>query len=304
MLQEAEPVLSRMLGPSCRLVVNVVGSPRAWADTTQLQELLLHLARNAREAMPEGGTLTITAGIGALASGDREDAAAGPYATLHLRDTGAGMEPSVVDRIFEPFFTTNPSAAGTGLGLAAARGIVAQHGGHITVASVPGKGTGFTVYLPLVADDVPDGVLPEPPAVLAPRPAGALAGATVLVVDDEPAVRSVAARSLERGGYRVLEAEDGCGALALVAREGPPSLLLTDRTMPGLGGVELARQVRERWPAVPILFMSGYPAEELRRQGGTAAARDLIEKPFSPAELTTRVDAALSRSGDPASAAR
>ncbi len=303
-VHEAEPVLRRVLGTSCRLVVHVVGNPWVRADAGQLQELLLHLARNAREAMPDGGTLTVTVQPadlpGHLTPEDPGGVLAGGSATLHLQDTGTGMEPAVVDRIFEPFFTTKPSASGTGLGLAAVRGIVAQHGGQITVDSAPGRGTAFTVRLPLVADGAPaETAAPAPASRSAPVPAGA----TVLVVDDEPAVRRVAARSLERGGYRVLEAEDGGAALALVEREGPPTLLLTDLTMPGIGGVELARLVRERWPAVPILFMSGYPAEELQRQGGAAAARDLIEKPFAPAELTARVTAALARTLVPASAA-
>jgi CheY-like chemotaxis protein len=223
---------------------------------------------------------------------------AGPYATLGMCDTGMGMDTATREHIFEPFFTTKPVGEGTGLGLAATQGIVTQNGGYITVASGPGQGAAFTIYLPALS--VADMVEPEEGG--APPRAGAGAtrtGATVLVVDDESAVRTITARTLERGGFRVLQAGTGADALKLVDRHGPPDLVLTDLSMPGLGGAELARRLRERWPALPVLFMSGFSAEELVRRGGIVADVEMIQKPFTPARLLEWVDAALSRAGVP-----
>jgi hypothetical protein len=304
-LRGSESVLRQLLGPARRLVLAADGGPLVRIDPGQFQDLLVSLVNNARDAMAEGGTLTLVAAERttriAISAADGQRIPPGRYATVAVRDTGSGMDTSVQAHIFEPFFTTKPTGEGTGLGLAAAQGILTQHGGYITVASAPGAGSTFTIYLPIQRGDVapePARDVPEAGTIATPD------GATVLVVDDEPAVLAITARSLEHGGYRVRQAKDGGDALALVDQLGPPDLLLTDLTMPGIGGVELARQIRERWPAVPILFMSGYPAEELRRQGGDAAAGDLIEKPFSPTELTARVSAALSRSLVTASAAR
>jgi two-component system cell cycle sensor histidine kinase/response regulator CckA len=184
---------------------------------------------------------------------------------------------------------------GTGLGLAAADGIMRQNDGYITVASAPGQGATFTLYLPVLADaDVVErrGELRgEPPP---PGPDAAQAGATVLLVEDEPAVRAIAARSLERSGFRVLQASGGTAALELVDRHGQPDLVLTDLMMPGIGGAELARRLRERWAALPILFMSGYSVEDLRRQG-VGLERVTIQKPFTPDSLVRSVSAALLR---------
>jgi two-component system cell cycle sensor histidine kinase/response regulator CckA len=209
-----------------------------------------------------------------------------------VRDTGAGMDAATQARIFEPFFTTKPVGQGTGLGLAAAHGLVAQNRGYITVASAPGQGATFTVYLPIapVADKVERRV--EPPRAGADAPH---AGATVLVVDDEPSVRSIAARILTRAGFRVLQAPDGADALELVDLHGPPQVVLTDVMMPVIGGAELARRLKERWPALPVIFMSGYSAEVLYRQGTTDLEGELIEKPFAADALVAGVAAALAR---------
>jgi CheY-like chemotaxis protein len=201
------------------------------------------------------------------------------------------MDAAVQGRIFEPFFTTKPAGQGTGLGLAAAHGVLAQNSGYITVASVPGQGATFTVYLPVLPADLVE--RPREPARLGV--VAAPAGATILVVDDEPAVRAIAARILKRGGFRVLQAPDGAGALELVDRHGPPDVVLTDVMMPGISGAELARRVQQRWPGLPVVFMSGYSAEELHRQGATGAEGELIQKPFMPDALMVRVTAALSR---------
>jgi two-component system cell cycle sensor histidine kinase/response regulator CckA len=167
---------------------------------------------------------------------------------------------------------------------------VKQHKGCITVLSTPGHGATFTVYLPIhpALDETERYGEPNRPAA-GPR----AAGGTVLVVDDEPGVRAVIVRTLEENGHRALEASDGGNALEQIGRNGPPDLVLTDLTMPGIGGAELARRLKERWPALPILFMSGYSAEELDRQGVGHHGGDLIEKPFSPGFLAARVAAAL-----------
>jgi CheY-like chemotaxis protein len=208
----------------------------------------------------------------------------------------AGMDAATQARIFEPFFTTKPFGQGTGLGLAAAYGIMKQHKGHLAVTSAPGEGTAFTLYLPVFSDaDVVE--RPEEPE---PPPSGGAPtqrGATVLVVEDECAVREIATRSLQSGGFRVLQASDGAGALEMVDRYGPPHLVLTDVMMPGMGGAELARRLEERWPALPVLFMSGYSAEDLRRQGAVGFEGVMIQKPFTPEGLVRRVAAALSQVG-------
>lgn len=295
-VRDAEPVIRQVLSGSRQLVLETGEGPPALVDPGQLQELLINLALNARDAMPEGGTLTMTATTTTLAdevvSADGRVIPKGPHATVSVRDTGVGMDAEVQARIFEPFYTTKPVGEGTGLGLAAALGILVQHGGFVTVDSAPGQGSTFTAFLPILPAEA---LAPRPEAEVEIASPPAARGATVLVVDDEPAVRAVTVRTLERGGYRVLEAHDGLGALAVVEREGPPSLVLTDLTMPGLGGAALALQLRERWPALPILLMSGYSAEELSRQGGIAAGAELIQKPFSAAELTARVSAALAQ---------
>jgi len=294
-VRDAEPVVRRLLGEGRRLVVVADAAPRVWADPGQLQQVIINLALNARDAMAAGSTLTITATEIDLPAGtaaaDGVAIPAGRYGALRVCDTGAGIDAAIQGRIFEPFFTTKPAGQGTGLGLAAAHGVLAQNSGYITVASAPGQGATFTVYLPVLPADLVERPR-EPPRDGA---AAAPAGATILVVDDEPAVRAIAARILKRAGFRVLQAPDGAGALELVERHGPPETVLTDVMMPGISGAELARRLKERWPGLPIVFMSGYSAEELHRQGATASEGDLIQKPFMPDALVASVAAALSR---------
>jgi hypothetical protein len=295
-VRDAEPIVRRLLGEKRELALVSDASPRVRVDPGQLQQVIINLALNARDALPAGGTLTMTTAetelSSAIAAAGGVAIPAGRYALLVMRDTGAGMDAATQARIFEPFFTTKPLGQGTGLGLAVAHGIVTQNSGYITVSSAPGQGASFTLYLPVLAPADMIERRGEPPPVGADE---MHAGATVLVVDDEPAVRAVAARCLERGGFRVLQAPDGADALELVDRHGPPQLVLSDLMMPGIGGAELARRLRERWPALPILFMSGYSAEELRRQGAIGSEGELIPKPFTPGELVGSVAAALSR---------
>jgi CheY-like chemotaxis protein len=200
------------------------------------------------------------------------------------------MDRATQERIFEPFFTTKPAGHGTGLGLAAAYGILKQNDGYIAVASRLGEGASFSLYLPLG--------IGEPPAERPATPLPAVHGegrdeATVLVVEDEAGVRAMAVRTLELGGFRVLQAADGASALAMVERHGPPDVVLTDLVMPGISGADLARRLGQRWPALPILFMSGYSVESLRQQGTIGVEAITIQKPFSPETLLDSVTAAL-----------
>jgi two-component system cell cycle sensor histidine kinase/response regulator CckA len=295
-MRDVEPMARQLLGEDRRLVVVADASPWVWVDSGQLEQVLVNLILNARDATPAGGTVTITISEStlphAIAASGGAIIPAGWYATLAVRDTGTGMDAATRAHIFEPFFTTKPVGEGTGLGLAAVDGIVTQNDGYITVVSTAGQGATFTVYLPALAAADRVERDREPPAVGADP---AHVGATVLVVDDEAAVRAVAARSLKQAGFRVLQAADGADALELVGRHGPPQLVLTDLLMPGIGGAELVRRLRERWPVLPIVFMSGYSAEELNRRGAIASEGELIQKPFTPSGLVGSVVAALSR---------
>jgi two-component system cell cycle sensor histidine kinase/response regulator CckA len=307
-VNDLEPVVRRLLGEERHLAWTADASPRVRVDKGQLEQVIVNLALNARDAMPAGGTLTITVEEADLpddvASGDGVAIPAGCYALIVVRDTGAGMDPATQARIFEPFFTTKPFGQGTGLGLAAAAGLMRQNNGYITVASEPGKGAAFTLYLPVLfggaAADVdrrgkPREDLRAPPPSLGGD--SAQTRAIVLLVEDEPAVRAIATRSLERAGYRVLQASDGAAALGLMDWHGQPDLVLTDLMMPGIGGTELGRRLRKRWPALPILFMSGYSVEDLRVQGVTDLGGLMLQKPFTPDALVGSVAAALSGAG-------
>ncbi len=252
--------------------------------------------------MPDGGTLTLTTAAAELpegiAAGDGATIPAGRYATLLVRDTGMGIDPAVQGRIFEPFFTTKPLDQGTGLGLSAVQGILGQHQGYITVASASGLGTTFTVFLPLLPTPTP---LPRERIRPPSDPTRTWDGVTVLVVDDEPAVLSVVARCLEQEGFHVLQARDGGDALTTIDGHGPPDLVLTDLMMPGIGGAALARRLKEQWPDLPVLFMSGFSSGELQRQDALDSRGILVQKPFTFDELMAAVGTALrhlaSRSG-------
>jgi CheY-like chemotaxis protein len=260
--------------------------------------VIVNLALNARDAMPDGGTLTVTVWETAVTqdamAADGTAIPAGRYALLLVEDSGVGMDPVTQARAFEPFFTTKPAGEGTGLGLAAVYGIMTQNDGYVALSSGPGHGTTFTLYLPVFAGREPiERRKAAPPPIQHALPAAS----TVLVVDDEPHVLSVAARSLERSGFHVLRASDGRSALEMLDGHGPPDLVLTDLMMPGMGGIELGRRLKERWPALPVLYMSGYSVEDLRREGVTGVERELLHKPFTPNSLVERVTATLSPAG-------
>jgi nitrogen-specific signal transduction histidine kinase len=288
-----EKMLQRLLGEDMHIVTAL--EPQLMtveADPSSIEQVILNLAVNARDAMPEGGILTITTRNEVL---DRTDAAwgvrPGQYAALCVGDTGHGMDATTQARAFEPFFTTKPQGAGTGLGLAMVYGIVKQSGGHVIVRSKPGEGTTFTVYLPQLEAEGPR----APAAEGEPGGAGRVGGGeTVLVVDDEEAVRSGTRRALERAGYAVIPATDGSDALRLLTEHhGTVDLVVTDVMMPGLGGRELVGRLKIVRPNLRVLFISGYTEEGVRKQGVLEPGAVYLEKPFTPEGLLRKVREAL-----------
>jgi PAS domain S-box-containing protein len=288
---EVEQLLRRTIGEHIRLHTQLTAD--LWpvlADAGQLGQVLVNLAVNARDAMPDGGTLTIdTANVVLDRAGasTRPGLSAGPHVQLRVADTGTGMTAEVAQRVFEPFFTTKPKGEGSGLGLATVYGIVTQAGGHIAIQSVPGTGTTFTTLLP-VSETAP-AVVEEP--VLRPLSQG---GETVLVVEDEDALREVTRRILTRNGYRVLTAASGPEAIKIAEHSTEDiHLLLTDVIMPHMLGKELAIRVAESRPAMRVLYMSGYAQPVLASQGTLDPGVTLVEKPFSEHTLLDRVRAVL-----------
>jgi len=260
------------------------------ADRGRMEQVVMNLVLNARDSMERtGGTLTLATGevrLDAAAAAALPGMRPGHYVTLAVRDTGTGMDEATLARLFEPFFTTKPQGKGTGLGLSTVYGIVKQSDGYVYATSTPGRGSTFTVYLPRV-EPVPNATTAGPSRSIAPRDD---TGATVLVVDDEPAVRESTRRLLERSGFRARVAADGEEALREWQRD-PKSvdLVLTDLAMPGMDGRALAAKLRELDPAVRVLCMSGFAGPE------GAAGETVLEKPFTVAELLAHVRDALAR---------
>jgi two-component system cell cycle sensor histidine kinase/response regulator CckA len=282
-------MLRRVVGEPIQLRLDLdPGLGHVTADPGQLEQVIANLGVNARDAMPRGGTLTITTsnvtGRGVTAAADEGVPAAGPLVSLAVTDTGIGMDDEVRGRLFEPFFTTKELGRGTGLGLATVYGIVRQSGGHIQVRSRPGEGSSFTVYLPRAeAPRPPRGAL----AAAAPVSGGS---ETVLVAEDEEAVRHLVCRVLRAKGYRVLEARHAEAALELAAAAAEPiDLLLSDLVMPGLGGRALADRLLNARPGLRVLFITGYAAEAVERQGRLPAGHGLLEKPFTADQLAHKV---------------
>jgi nitrogen-specific signal transduction histidine kinase len=296
------PMLARLIGEDIAIAPTLAPQVRpVLADPGQLGQVLMNLAVNARDAMPDGGRLVVTTAdvvtTGAAAdgaepgAGDR-DAAPGHYVRLTVRDTGVGMDEATLGQLFEPFFTTKASGAGTGLGLATVYGIVRQSGGHIAVTSVPGEGTTFTIDLPAVVESAPV------EARRARDGAGLdAASGTVLLVEDERAVRGITRRMLARAGYTVLEAENGREALEVLARQtAPVDVVVTDMVMPEMSGRAFADVLAVRYPDVRVLFVSGYTDDEILRRGLGAADTLLLEKPFTTEELLGAVRQVLDAS--------
>jgi signal transduction histidine kinase len=296
-VNELERLLTPLIGEAIELrAAPAAGRLLVRADRGQLGQVLVNLATNARDAMPEGGKLTITTAGVEIAAGHAA-LASGRYAVLSVSDTGIGMEPDTRRRAFDPFFTTKELGKGTGLGLATVYGIVEQSGGRITLESEPGSGTRFDVYLPRLAEDE---VLEEP-RTRTPTPAPAPAhsrSATIVVAEDEPMVRSVIIHVLEGVGHRILSAEDGEQALALVLGHADPvDLLISDIAMPRLDGHGLARQVREQRPAVRVLLISGHGWQAEMPASPAVTGIDFLQKPFSAEVLLETVARVLARAG-------
>ena len=287
-VSETAAMLRPLIGEHIELCLNAVPHPcLVMADPGHLEQVIMNLALNARDAMPGGGQLTIeTAAVELGEEYARRHLAIspGPYVMLAVSDTGTGMDAETRARIFEPFFTTKEQGKGTGLGLATVYGIVKQSGGGIWVYSEPGHGTSFKVYLPRV----PAGA--EAAGAGEPRPASGGGSETVLLVEDEEEVRSLAREILETAGYAVLEARDGRQASDLAARpSGPIQLLVSDGGMPGMTGADLVERLRPLHPEMRLLFMSGYTDAALANHSALPPGAAFMEKPFTAATLTRKV---------------
>jgi CheY-like chemotaxis protein len=327
-------MLGRVIGEHIQLVVQTPepapGGGHVAADRSQLEQVVMNLVLNARDAMPDGGTLVVRVEDFDLAqeSAEHPGVPVGAWVRLTVSDTGVGMDEATQGRIFEPFFTTKARGKGTGLGLATVYGIVTQAGGVVRVASARGVGSTFALYLPradvsaraaqaarrttplgipaislggAAGRATPPGgshstVYGGAPRAGPPRPdvPTATGGETVLLVEDDHAVRAIARSALTRRGYRVLTAGDAAEALAITrAYPGPIHLLLTDVVMPGMGGRELAEHVVGERAGLRVLFMSGYTEDEVLHRGVSAEAMAFLAKPFTPEALVARVRAVL-----------
>jgi CheY-like chemotaxis protein len=287
-VRDVEKMLRRVVGEDVELAVRLapgLGSVRV--DAGQIEQVIMNLAVNARDAMPSGGVIrieTTNIDLDAAYTAAHEPVQAGPYVLLAVADSGVGMDEETRSHIFEPFFTTKPPGEGTGLGLSTVYGIVKQSGGHVWVYSEPGRGTTFKVYLPRV-EEAP---APRPPA--ASEAPAASRGETVLLVEDQGALREMIRESLESLGYRVLEAEGGEQALDIArSHSGPLDLLITDVVMPRMSGRAVADAVASVRPGTRVLYCSGHPREIVARHGLLEPGVHLLEKPFSIAVLARKV---------------
>jgi two-component system, cell cycle sensor histidine kinase and response regulator CckA len=285
LVRDTSKLLRRLIGEDIELVLPAAaGTALIKANAGQIEQVLINLAVNARDAMPRGGTLTIATTQVTL---ERQHGPLreGKYVCLTVTDTGVGMSDEAKDHMFEPFFTTKEVGKGTGLGLATCYGIITQSGGHIEIDSQSGRGTTVIIYLPVVSG-VASQALPQRDA-----PEISRGHETVLLVEDEPAVRVLSADVLRRQGYTVLEAQNGEDALRLAAaHEGRPiHLLMTDVVMPQMGGESLAASFQSSYPEARVLFTSGYAESESFRARVRSKGAAFIEKPFTPAALARKV---------------
>jgi nitrogen-specific signal transduction histidine kinase/CheY-like chemotaxis protein len=283
-----DKMLRPLIGEDVELVTALgPGAGPVRADVGQLEQVLVNLAVNARDAMPQGGRLTI-----ATANVELDEACArthldvrpGPYLCLTVQDTGCGMDEEVLAHLFEPFFTTKEVGKGTGLGLSTAYAIVRQTGGHIDVTSAPGQGTTFRIYLPRATGPVE----PDPAAGSPGEASGA--AQTILVVEDEETVRALVGTVLRQHGYTVLEAADAGAALQLGAEHpGPVHLLVTDVVMPRVSGHQLAQRLQALRPGLKVLYLSGHTEDAILRAGVREAEISFLPKPFTPEDLARKV---------------
>ena len=293
MVRNSEKLLRRVLNED--IVLEVALQPDLWSarcDPGQVEQIMLNLIVNARDAMAQGGKIRIETSNQEVTDSHvllYPGIHPGPFVRLAIHDSGAGMPPAVKARLFEPFFTTKPVGKGTGLGLATVHGIVKQSGGFIRVESEPGYGTTFELLFPRASE------APSPPPEVVPL-APRRGGETVLLVEDDPHVRSVTARALRSDGYTVLVAGNGLEALELLSSHpGPLDLLVTDVIMPGVDGHRLAEAIRGQWPELRVLYVSGHSHDVLGERGALDPGIDLLPKPYTPASLLARVRTAIAR---------
>jgi CheY-like chemotaxis protein len=287
-------MLRRVLGEDIDYVQQLAPDlGMVWADPSQIEQVLMNLVVNARDAMPRGGKLTIETSnveLDETYTARHVDIKPGSYVRLAVTDTGCGMEERTQTRIFEPFFTTKEKGKGTGLGLSTVYGIVKQSGGDIWVYSEPGQGTTFKIHLPRLPSTVASGPTAKPPVT---RTVGT---ETILLVEDEEGVRNIARRILSMAGYTVLMA--GNGGDALLARDAHPGqihLLVTDVVMPQMSGKELAERLTLASPGIKVLYMSGYTDNAIVHHGTLDPGTNFIAKPFAAADLTRKVREVLDK---------
>ena len=284
LLERLNSLLRRVLGEHITLTVELCSAACVKVDASQLEQVVLNLVTNARDSMPRGGQLRVETTDVELSAAEAHgplDATRGSYVRIAVSDTGSGISAEALPHVFEPFFTTRQG--GTGLGLATCYGIVKQSGGHITVHSVLEQGTTFVVYLPRVDACEPEPALP----VASVAPAGT--GERVLVVEDEPAVRSVIERTLQLASYRVVVARNGAEGLRIADAQGPFDILITDAVMPGMSGWEVGKRLGALWPSLRILYISGYTEDAIAHGGVLEPGVEFLQKPFSPADLLSAV---------------
>ena len=288
-------LLGRTLGATIRVATTTSNATGlAFVDPSALEAAVLNVALNARDAMPDGGSLTIRTSTVDVTDPPamEDDLKPGSYAVLALEDTGCGMSPEIVARVFEPFFTTKTGGRGTGLGLSMVYGFAKQSGGTVMIDSEPGRGTTVKIFLPLAGQS-------EPVAVVSADPVDAPAVArTILVVEDEADVRHIVRRQLESLGHRVLVAEAATEALLLLQGPGAPDLLVTDVVLAtGMNGIDLANAARAARPGLPVIFMSGYTAVPEAQQRIRETGAPLLSKPFTTPQLERAVNAVCAMSG-------
>ena len=289
-VERLEPMLHRLLGETIDVSCTRRGSvPNIWFDPALLEQVIVNLAMNARDAMPQGGSLSIEVRGGDALTG--QDSLPNAALELVVRDSGVGMDEATRSRVFEPFFTTKGEAQGTGLGLSTVYGIVKQSGGQVDLESSPGEGTTVRILLP-----VGEGSVEHAPAVERVEAAEKPGRDRILLVEDEDMLRNLASRILTRAGYTVVEARDGEDALEIARRlEEPIDLLLTDVVMPRMSGTRLVAQLRAERPDLRVLFMSGYAESVISAEGGLPADSEILNKPFSVQQLRDRVRQVLER---------
>ncbi|HSU83993.1 MAG TPA: ATP-binding protein [Thermoanaerobaculia bacterium] len=286
-IREMAPMLRRLIGEHIRLEIGLDPADGAiHADLGQIEQVILNLAVNARDAMPAGGTLRLATRCVELAAGESAELPAGSYVQLTVSDTGPGMAPEVLEHLFEPFFTTKERGKGTGLGLATVHGIVHQSGGLIRAESEPGQGSRFAILLPRATEEA--AAAPLHPTL--PGRRSRRGSEVVLLVEDEDNIREPAVEILESRGYQVLSAPDAVEALAVAdGHPGPIHILVTDVVMPGLSGSQLAQRLLHRRPELRVLYISGYPEDSISHHGVLDTGQHFLQKPFPPGQFLEKV---------------